>query len=170
MPLRGRGCSQPPQHPHSAGWSQPVGLILAVPKLQWLPGAQSSLHFRLEAATNPSASDSYSDRASSRSSAYTRRENRLAALSSRAEEESNRDYKKVGFLRCFIVTACTLEAAHGCRNLPRESLERKSFIFISCFHCFRRSPWPCSKASALQGVEKGAGAVGHGVRYPGEGD
>ncbi|KFW64565.1 Protein phosphatase 1 regulatory subunit 12B, partial [Pygoscelis adeliae] len=50
----------------------------------------------LEAATNPATSDSsYSDRASSRSSAYTRRENRLAALSSRAEEESNRDYKKL---------------------------------------------------------------------------
>ncbi|NXL80334.1 MYPT2 phosphatase, partial [Leptocoma aspasia] len=50
----------------------------------------------LEAATNPSTSDSsYSDRASSRSSAYSRRENRLAALSSRAEEESNRDYKKL---------------------------------------------------------------------------
>ncbi|XP_061869403.1 protein phosphatase 1 regulatory subunit 12B isoform X5 [Colius striatus] len=50
---------------------------------------------RLEAATNPATSDSsYSDRASSRSSAYTRRENRLAALS-RAEEESNRDYKKL---------------------------------------------------------------------------
>ncbi|KFM09278.1 Protein phosphatase 1 regulatory subunit 12B, partial [Aptenodytes forsteri] len=50
----------------------------------------------LEAATNPTTSDSsYSDRASSRSSAYTRRENRLAALSSRAEEESNRDYKKL---------------------------------------------------------------------------
>ncbi|XP_051495050.1 protein phosphatase 1 regulatory subunit 12B isoform X2 [Apus apus] len=50
---------------------------------------------RLEAATTPSTSDSYSDRASSRSSAYTRRENRLAALSSRAEEESNRDYKRL---------------------------------------------------------------------------
>ncbi|XP_027553558.1 protein phosphatase 1 regulatory subunit 12B isoform X6 [Neopelma chrysocephalum] len=51
---------------------------------------------RLEAATNPSTSESsYSDRASSRSSAYSRRENRLAALSSRAEEESNRDYKKL---------------------------------------------------------------------------
>ncbi|XP_042655954.1 protein phosphatase 1 regulatory subunit 12B isoform X4 [Tyto alba] len=51
---------------------------------------------RLEAATNPTTSDSsYSDRASSRSSAYARRENRLAALSSRAEEESNRDYKKL---------------------------------------------------------------------------
>ncbi|NWU71325.1 MYPT2 phosphatase, partial [Pterocles burchelli] len=50
----------------------------------------------LEAATNPPASDSsYGDRASSRSSAYARRENRLAALSSRAEEESNRDYKKL---------------------------------------------------------------------------
>ncbi|NWX22950.1 MYPT2 phosphatase, partial [Aegotheles bennettii] len=50
----------------------------------------------LEAATNPTTSESsYSDRASSRSSAYTRRENRLAALSSRAEEESNRDYKKL---------------------------------------------------------------------------
>ncbi|XP_068275507.1 protein phosphatase 1 regulatory subunit 12B isoform X8 [Nyctibius grandis] len=51
---------------------------------------------RLEAATNPTTGDSsYGDRASSRSSAYTRRENRLAALSSRAEEESNRDYKKL---------------------------------------------------------------------------
>ncbi|XP_058711758.1 protein phosphatase 1 regulatory subunit 12B isoform X10 [Poecile atricapillus] len=50
---------------------------------------------RLEAATNPSTSESYSDRASSRSSAYSRRENRLAALSSRADEESNRDYKKL---------------------------------------------------------------------------
>ncbi|XP_062365625.1 protein phosphatase 1 regulatory subunit 12B isoform X2 [Cinclus cinclus] len=51
---------------------------------------------RLEAATNPSTSDSsYSDRASGRSSAYSRRENRLAALSSRADEESNRDYKKL---------------------------------------------------------------------------
>ncbi|XP_041278504.1 protein phosphatase 1 regulatory subunit 12B isoform X6 [Onychostruthus taczanowskii] len=51
---------------------------------------------RLEAATNPTPSDSsYSDRASGRSSAYSRRENRLAALSSRAEEESNRDYKKL---------------------------------------------------------------------------
>ncbi|NXY71943.1 MYPT2 phosphatase, partial [Glareola pratincola] len=55
-----------------------------------------SLNCWLEAATNPTTSDSsYSDRASSRSSAYTRRENRLAALSSRAEEESNRDYKKL---------------------------------------------------------------------------
>ncbi|NXN61963.1 MYPT2 phosphatase, partial [Rynchops niger] len=55
-----------------------------------------SLNSWLEAATNPTTSDSsYSDRASSRSSAYTRRENRLAALSSRAEEESNRDYKKL---------------------------------------------------------------------------
>ncbi|NWU96636.1 MYPT2 phosphatase, partial [Upupa epops] len=50
----------------------------------------------LEAATNPTTSESsYSDRATSRSSAYARRENRLAALSSRAEEESNRDYKKL---------------------------------------------------------------------------
>ncbi|NXP29736.1 MYPT2 phosphatase, partial [Scytalopus superciliaris] len=47
-------------------------------------------------ATNPTTSDSsYGDRASSRSSAYSRRENRLAALSSRAEDESNRDYKKL---------------------------------------------------------------------------
>ncbi|XP_059723885.1 protein phosphatase 1 regulatory subunit 12B isoform X6 [Haemorhous mexicanus] len=51
---------------------------------------------RLEAATNPSTSDSsFSERASGRSSAYSRRENRLAALSSRAEEESSRDYKKL---------------------------------------------------------------------------
>ncbi|NXB64611.1 MYPT2 phosphatase, partial [Struthidea cinerea] len=54
------------------------------------------LHRGQPASTNPTASDSsYSDRASSRSSAYSRRENRLAALSSRAEEESDRDYKKL---------------------------------------------------------------------------
>ncbi|NXI14787.1 MYPT2 phosphatase, partial [Irena cyanogastra] len=54
------------------------------------------LHRGQPASTNPSTSDSsYSDRASGRSSAYSRRENRLAALSSRAEEESNRDYKKL---------------------------------------------------------------------------
>ncbi|KAM7171252.1 protein phosphatase 1 regulatory subunit 12B isoform 4-T5 [Macrochelys suwanniensis] len=51
---------------------------------------------RLESAgTSPTTSDSFSDRASSRSSAYTRRENRLASLSSRTEEETNRDYKKL---------------------------------------------------------------------------
>ncbi|NWI53912.1 MYPT2 phosphatase, partial [Calyptomena viridis] len=53
------------------------------------------LNHWLEAATNPPGSDSYGDRASSRSSAYSRRENRLATLSSRAEEETNRDYKKL---------------------------------------------------------------------------
>ncbi|NWX89426.1 MYPT2 phosphatase, partial [Nothoprocta pentlandii] len=55
------------------------------------------LNTRLEAATNPTTSDSssYGDRASSRSSAYTRRENRLASLGTRTEEESNRDYKKL---------------------------------------------------------------------------
>ncbi|NWT09287.1 MYPT2 phosphatase, partial [Vireo altiloquus] len=53
------------------------------------------LNHWLEAATNPTSDSSYSDRASSRSSAYSRRENRLAALSSRAEDESNRDYKKL---------------------------------------------------------------------------
>ncbi|NXS77631.1 MYPT2 phosphatase, partial [Erpornis zantholeuca] len=54
------------------------------------------LNHWLEAATNPTTSDSsYSDRASSRASAYSRRENRLAALSSRTEDESNRDYKKL---------------------------------------------------------------------------
>ncbi|CAM4665407.1 unnamed protein product [Lepidochelys olivacea] len=51
---------------------------------------------RLESAgTSPTTSDSYSDRATSRSSAYTRRENRLASLSSRTEEDTNRDYKKL---------------------------------------------------------------------------
>ncbi|NWS80905.1 MYPT2 phosphatase, partial [Toxostoma redivivum] len=50
---------------------------------------------QLEAA-NPSTSDSsYGERASGRSSAYSRRENRLAALSGRADDETNRDYKKL---------------------------------------------------------------------------
>ncbi|XP_077013526.1 protein phosphatase 1 regulatory subunit 12B isoform X2 [Tamandua tetradactyla] len=47
---------------------------------------------RLEAGSgNPSTSDSYSDRASARA----RREARLASLTSRVEEDSNRDYKKL---------------------------------------------------------------------------
>ncbi|KAM8795772.1 protein phosphatase 1 regulatory subunit 12B-like isoform 1-T1 [Eudromia elegans] len=52
---------------------------------------------RLEAATTPAASDSssYGDRAAGRAGAYARRENRLASLSTRTEEESNRDYKKL---------------------------------------------------------------------------
>uniref|UniRef100_A0A8C3QJN2 Protein phosphatase 1 regulatory subunit n=1 Tax=Cyanoderma ruficeps TaxID=181631 RepID=A0A8C3QJN2_9PASS len=76
--------------------SQPAGPCAGCSKLPQLQSDGSSSCFRLEAATNPTTSDSsYSDRASSRSSAYSRRENRLAALSSRAEEESNRDYKKL---------------------------------------------------------------------------
>ncbi|NXA42277.1 MYPT2 phosphatase, partial [Eudromia elegans] len=48
-------------------------------------------------ATTPAASDSssYGDRAAGRAGAYARRENRLASLSTRTEEESNRDYKKL---------------------------------------------------------------------------
>ncbi|XP_077191161.1 protein phosphatase 1 regulatory subunit 12B isoform X14 [Paroedura picta] len=49
---------------------------------------------RLDAAS-AGTSDSYGDRPSGRSSAYTRRENRLAALSSRTEDDSSRDYKKL---------------------------------------------------------------------------
>ncbi|XP_004481972.1 protein phosphatase 1 regulatory subunit 12B isoform X2 [Dasypus novemcinctus] len=47
---------------------------------------------RLESGgSNPTTSDSYSDRASARA----RREARLASLTSRVEEDSNRDYKKL---------------------------------------------------------------------------
>ncbi|XP_074792173.1 protein phosphatase 1 regulatory subunit 12B isoform X9 [Natator depressus] len=63
------------------------------------PIAKTLRHERLSrlesAGTSPTTSDSYSDRAASRSSAYTRRENRLASLSSRTEEDTNRDYKKL---------------------------------------------------------------------------
>nr|XP_060628514.1 protein phosphatase 1 regulatory subunit 12B isoform X7 [Anolis sagrei ordinatus] len=49
---------------------------------------------RLDAASSSTGtSDSYGDRSSGRSSAYTRRENRLAAL--RAEEDSSKDYRKL---------------------------------------------------------------------------
>ncbi|XP_061487857.1 protein phosphatase 1 regulatory subunit 12B isoform X2 [Rhineura floridana] len=46
-------------------------------------------------SSSTGTSDAYSDRPSGRSSAYTRRENRLAALSSRTEEDSSKDYKKL---------------------------------------------------------------------------
>ncbi|XP_015263256.1 PREDICTED: protein phosphatase 1 regulatory subunit 12B-like isoform X2 [Gekko japonicus] len=47
------------------------------------------------ASSNTGTSDSYGDRPLGRSTAYTRRENRLAALSSRTEDDSSRDYKKL---------------------------------------------------------------------------
>jgi len=101
------------------------------------PGGSCStvLHlclFRLEAATTPATSDSYSDRASSRSSAYSRRENRLAALSSRAEEESNRDYKKVGFL--YVVLS--LDAPWKLQQLSLERFPLSvSIAFGKDAHC-----------------------------------
>ncbi|XP_076797351.1 protein phosphatase 1 regulatory subunit 12B isoform X1 [Arvicanthis niloticus] len=50
---------------------------------------------RLESGgTNPTSSDSYSDRASARARREAR-EARLASLTSRVEEDSNRDYKKL---------------------------------------------------------------------------
>ncbi|XP_053560721.1 protein phosphatase 1 regulatory subunit 12B isoform X2 [Bombina bombina] len=42
-----------------------------------------------------SSTDSVSDRAAARVSAYTRRENRLASLGSKTEEESEKDFKKL---------------------------------------------------------------------------
>ncbi|KAJ6650417.1 hypothetical protein lerEdw1_009226 [Lerista edwardsae] len=51
---------------------------------------------RLDAASSSTVTpDTYSDRSSGRSSAYTRRENRLAALSSRTEDDSSKDYRKL---------------------------------------------------------------------------
>ncbi|XP_069095025.1 protein phosphatase 1 regulatory subunit 12B isoform X2 [Pleurodeles waltl] len=51
---------------------------------------------RLESGTaNPTTSDTFGDRTSSRTSAYTRRENRLASLSSRTEDDGDKDYKKL---------------------------------------------------------------------------
>ncbi|XP_063000024.1 protein phosphatase 1 regulatory subunit 12B isoform X8 [Elgaria multicarinata webbii] len=51
---------------------------------------------RLDAASSSTGtSDTYGDRPTGRSSAYTRRENRLAALSSRTEDDSSKDYKRL---------------------------------------------------------------------------
>uniref|UniRef100_A0A803TG67 cGMP-dependent protein kinase interacting domain-containing protein n=1 Tax=Anolis carolinensis TaxID=28377 RepID=A0A803TG67_ANOCA len=61
------------------------------------PIAKTLRHERLSrldaASSSTGTSDSYGDRSSGRSSAYTRRENRLAAL--RSEEDSSKDYKKL---------------------------------------------------------------------------
>ncbi|XP_015263262.1 PREDICTED: protein phosphatase 1 regulatory subunit 12B-like isoform X6 [Gekko japonicus] len=63
------------------------------------PIAKTLRHERLSrldtASSNTGTSDSYGDRPLGRSTAYTRRENRLAALSSRTEDDSSRDYKKL---------------------------------------------------------------------------
>ncbi|KAH0618977.1 hypothetical protein JD844_018563 [Phrynosoma platyrhinos] len=60
------------------------------------PSQQHERLSRLDAASSSTGtSDTYGDRSSGRSSAYTRRENRLAAVSSRAEEDSSKDYKKL---------------------------------------------------------------------------
>ncbi|XP_021017018.1 protein phosphatase 1 regulatory subunit 12B isoform X4 [Mus caroli] len=59
---------------------------------------KEALHERLSrlesGGTNPTSSDSYSDRASARARREAR-EARLASLTSRVEEDSNRDYKKL---------------------------------------------------------------------------
>uniref|UniRef100_A0A8D0B9E1 Protein phosphatase 1 regulatory subunit n=1 Tax=Salvator merianae TaxID=96440 RepID=A0A8D0B9E1_SALMN len=47
------------------------------------------------ASSSTGTSDAHSDRPSGRSSAYSRRENRLAALSSKTEDDSAKDYKKL---------------------------------------------------------------------------
>lgn len=61
------------------------------------------LSYRLESGgSNPTSSDSYSDRASARARREAR-EARLASLTSRVEEDSNRDYKKVGSFSWFPV-------------------------------------------------------------------
>nr|XP_020638234.1 protein phosphatase 1 regulatory subunit 12B isoform X7 [Pogona vitticeps] len=63
------------------------------------PIAKTFRHERLSrldaASSSTGTSDSYSDRPSGRSSAYTRRENRLAALSSKTEEDISKDYKNL---------------------------------------------------------------------------
>uniref|UniRef100_A0A8C3T250 Protein phosphatase 1 regulatory subunit n=1 Tax=Chelydra serpentina TaxID=8475 RepID=A0A8C3T250_CHESE len=77
-------------------WTKDVSDIVGVGEKGICSTCWILFGFRLESAgTSPTTSDSFSDRASSRSSAYTRRENRLASLSSRTEEETNRDYKKL---------------------------------------------------------------------------
>lgn len=61
------------------------------------------LSYRLESGgSNPTSSDSYSDRASARARREAR-EARLASLTSRVEEDTSRDYKKVGSLSRFPV-------------------------------------------------------------------
>jgi len=118
--------------PGGAAWGT-ARLCVTLPFPRWqLLHSAASLSFRLEAATTPATSDSYSDRASSRSSAYSRRENRLAALSSRAEEESNRDYKKVGFL--YVVLS--LDAPWKLQQLSLERFPLSvSIAFGKDAHC-----------------------------------
>ncbi|XP_029428221.1 protein phosphatase 1 regulatory subunit 12B-like isoform X1 [Rhinatrema bivittatum] len=62
------------------------------------PTAKTFKHERLPrldpSSTNPTLSDTFNDGASSRTSAYTRRENRLASLSSRTDD-GDKDYKKL---------------------------------------------------------------------------
>ncbi|XP_028590475.1 protein phosphatase 1 regulatory subunit 12B isoform X13 [Lacerta agilis] len=62
------------------------------------PIAKTLRHERLSrldaASSSTGTSDAYGDRPSGRS-AYTRRENRLAALSSRTEDDSSKDYKRL---------------------------------------------------------------------------
>ncbi|MEE6493092.1 hypothetical protein FKM82_016731 [Ascaphus truei] len=62
-------------------------------------GLRSSWHERLarldSGGSSLSSTDSTSDRAAVRVSAYTRRENRLASLGSKTEEEAEKDFKKL---------------------------------------------------------------------------
>ncbi|KAM9320211.1 protein phosphatase 1 regulatory subunit 12B-like [Gastrophryne carolinensis] len=63
------------------------------------PTAKAIRHERLSrldsGGSSLASTDTSSDRAAARASAYARRENRLASLSSKPEEESQKDFKKL---------------------------------------------------------------------------
>lgn len=69
------------------------------------PTAKTFRHERLSrlesGGSNPTTSDSYGDRASARARREAR-EARLATLTGRVEEDSNKDYKKVGSFFDFL--------------------------------------------------------------------
>nr|XP_015197716.1 PREDICTED: protein phosphatase 1 regulatory subunit 12B-like isoform X11 [Lepisosteus oculatus] len=59
------------------------------------PTAKSFRHDRISRLDSSSSGDSATDRLLSRTSSYTRRENRLASLSKSEEDRNTKDYKKM---------------------------------------------------------------------------
>uniref|UniRef100_A0A6I8N0N6 Protein phosphatase 1 regulatory subunit 12B n=1 Tax=Ornithorhynchus anatinus TaxID=9258 RepID=A0A6I8N0N6_ORNAN len=103
LPFGRRICAVAAQGPVSRGfgedseaWCPSAPPRSETPCPPYTPGVKSSHEHerlsRLESgSSNLTTSDTYSDRASARA----RREARLASLTSRVEEDSNRDYKKL---------------------------------------------------------------------------
>ncbi|MEE6493090.1 hypothetical protein FKM82_016731 [Ascaphus truei] len=129
-------------------------------------GLRSSWHERLarldSGGSSLSSTDSTSDRAAVRVSAYTRRENRLASLGSKTEEEAEKDFKKLyesAFCENEKLKTNLRDAQLELADI-KSKLERVVKGLHSDFPCFAEAGQVIESGWASGGREKGEASVG----------